>query len=553
MNVETDEQQTQQITDISSDILSYFPLKTPRSSQKAVIKEVDKAFEQGKKIVILEAPVGSGKSPIAMTFARKYKDSHIITPRKSLQDQYFDDFSDDIVLMKGRNAYPCTLHSSRAVYVRVIQAIENGKIKAPSKDDENCANAPCRNSEGVYKNCTATKGPCPYKVAIETAQQHHTVVHNIHSFVFQTNFGEKFEKRQLMVIDEAHEIEDVLRGFITKKFTLPHVVKAEEIPQCQTIEDWCNYFCSPAFLPEVSEAEKTRKEADETYVTNLEKYLIQVDTIRAQAEYYGTEFTVKKQPLWSGPRQTGIIFEFIPHSIGGAAQKYLFAYADRVLLMSGTIYDKEQYCRYIGINPAEAHFIRVPSTFPVKNRPIYAKQEYQVDTSHRNWNDNFKEMIGKIIKIMNIFKDVKGLIHAPSYEAAEEIASWLPADRIVVHTRMNFQEKLEEFYASDKPLVFISPVCQQGVDFKGDRARFQIVTRIPYLNTSDEFVSHKVENDFAWYNYKALVVFGQQIGRVNRAEDDYGATFLLDERFNRFISKNSTKLPKWLRDAIVYR
>jgi Rad3-related DNA helicase len=101
--------------------------------------------------------------------------------------------------------------------------------------------------------------------------------------------------------------------------------------------------------------------------------------------------------------------------------------------------------------------------------------------------------------------------------------------------------------------VFISPVCQQGVDFKGDRARFQIVTRIPYLNTSDEFVSHKVENDFAWYNYKALVVFGQQIGRVNRAEDDYGATFLLDERFNRFISKNSTKLPKWLRDAIVYR
>jgi|HigsolmetaAR202D_1030399.scaffolds.fasta_scaffold10221_5 Type III restriction enzyme, res subunit. len=547
MNVETDER----------DILSFFPYSpsrpAPRSSQKAVCKEIDKVFREGKRIVILEAPVGSGKSAIAMTFARKFKDSHIITPRKSLQDQYFEDFPDDVVLMKGRNAYPCTTHAPRKIYLKVIQDINNGKIRAPSRDEDNCANAPCRNSEAIYKACTGRQGPCPYNVAIEVAQKHHTVIHNIHSFVFQTNFGEKFEKRSLMIIDEAHEIEDVLRGFISKKFTLPHVVSRERIPHCETIDDWCDFFGQPEFLPEVTAAERARKEADETYVTNLERYLTQIDVLKSCSEYYGREFTVRSQPHLAGSRQIGVVFEFIPHNIGNAANKYLFSYGDKVLLMSGTIYDKEQYCRYIGINPSEAYFIRVPSTFPVKNRPIYAKADYQVDTSHRNWNDNFKEMIEKITKIMNIFKDVKGLIHVPSYEAAEEIASWLSPERVVTHSRHDFQEKLEAFYASKDPLVFISPVCQQGVDFKGDRARFQIITRIPYLNTADPFVEYKVQNDFPWYNYKALVTFGQQIGRVNRAENDYGATFLMDERFNRFIARNSSKLPKWLRDAIVYK
>ena len=543
MTVETDAQ----------DIMSYFPLPKARRGQIAVIKEIDKAFKEGRKIVIVEGPVGCGKSAIAMTFARKIQDSHMITPRKSLQDQYYEDFHEDVVLMKGRNAYPCTINAHKKAYNAVIKAVNLGKVKMPSRDEDNCANAPCRNSQPVWDSCTSRNGPCPYSVAIEVAQNHHTVIHNIHSFVFQTNFSDKFQKRKLMIIDEAHEIEDTIRGFISKKFTLNHVVRPEDIPECKTVDDWCDYFTLPQFVPPLTDADKARMDADETYIPEQERYLEQVQSLRMQAEYYGTEFTVRKAPVWSGNRQTGVSFEMIPHNIGNAAQRYLFSYGEQVLLMSGTIYDKEQYCRYIGINPAEAYFIRVPSTFPVENRPIYAKPEYQVDTSHRNWNDNFKEMIEKIMRIMTIFKDVKGLIHAPSYDAAEEIASWLPQERVMIHGRADFQEKLEQFYASDEPLVFISPVCQQGVDFKGDRARFQIITRVPYMNTADEFIEHKVTNDFPWYNYKALVVFGQQIGRVNRSESDYGATFLLDERFVRFISRNSKKLPKWLRDAVVYK
>lgn len=534
--------------------ISYFPLPSARKSQKLVIEEVEKAFESGKRIVILEAPVGSGKSAIAMTFALQAESSHVITPRKSLQDQYYEDFKDDVVLMKGRGAYPCTIDSPITTYSKVIRQIKKGMIVSPAYGEDNCASAPCRNSEAVWKACTEDNNkPCPYQVAIEVAQESPVIVHNIHSFIFQTNFGMKFDQREIMIIDEAHEIENTIRGFITKKMSVSSVVDAAEIPALRNINEWCDFFLQDRFVPEETPYERRQKEMDENYESEKDQYVARVETLRMNHDYYGENFTVSRSDSYTGSHVTGTSFEFIPHSIGNAAHRYLFDYGEKVLLMSGTIYDKDMYCKCVGIKPEDAYFIRIPSTFPVENRRIYLKPDYQVDTSHRNWEDNFEEMIGKIQKILSIFGDAKGLIHVPSYDAMYRIATSLDSPRIMTHEKGDVSSRLQDFYANKEPLVFISPVCQQGVDFKYDRARFQIVTRVPYANTSDPFMSHMVENDFNWYNYQALIVFGQMVGRVNRAEDDFGVTFLMDERFNRFISRNSKKLPRWLQQAFVYK
>ena len=539
---------------IAQPAISYFPLPQARKSQKLVIEEVEKAFKSGKRIVILEAPVGSGKSAIAMTFARQSSDCHIITPRKSLQDQYYDDFKDDVVLMKGRGAYPCTIESPITTYAKVVRNIQQGMVVSPVYGEDNCANAPCRNSEAVWKVCTENNNkPCPYQVAIEVAQQSPVIVHNIHSFIFQTNFGMKFDQRELMIIDEAHEIEGTVREFITKKIVLQEVLGHEDIPDLKDLNEWCDFFLEDRFVPEETPQELRRKLVDESYKSERDLYVGRVESLRLNHEYYGSRFSVNRRESFTGNNPTGTSFEFIPHNIGNAAHRYLFDYGEKVLLMSGTIYDKSMYCKCVGINPEDAHFIRIPSTFPVANRPIYLKPEYQVDTSHRNWEDNFEEMISKIQRILTIFKDAKGLIHVPSYDAMSRIAEALNSERVMTHDKGDVSLRLREFYDSKKPLVFVSPVCQQGVDFKYDRARFQIVTRVPYANTSDPLMSYMVENDFNWYNYQALIVFGQMIGRVNRADDDFGVTFLMDERFNRFISRNSKKIPRWLQQAFIYR
>lgn len=533
------------------DLMDYFPLESPRSGQTAVLNEIDKVFSAGQKFVILEAPVGCGKSAIAMTLAKAFGDAHLITPRKSLQNQYFDDFTDEVVLMKGRGSYPCTKYSTHTRYKAVIRHVENGSVPSPGIDETNCGNAPCRTSSGVAAQCAMDMGVCPYIRAMEIAQENNIVVHNLHSFIYQTNFAEKFEKRSIMVIDEAHEIEGVMRDFITKKITTSRRLRESDLPTTVNgLDGWCDFLLDVKCAPTVPNSQLRAKQANPEYRTYLDIYVDQVQSLRSYSEFLEDKFTVKHNVLGGSTTPT---FEFIPHKLGSAAMNNLFAFGDKVVLMSGTIYDKELFCRNLGIKSDDAYFIRIPSTFPVENRPIYMKEKYQADTSFVGWNENFRDIIEKIESIMEIFADVKGLIHAPSYEAADQLLNALPESRVMSHDKTNFQERLAEFYACDSPKVFISPVCQQGVDFREDRGRFQIILRVPYANTNDEFIRDKVENDFNWYNYQALIVFGQQIGRINRSENDFGATFLMDNRFNRFISRNAGRLPKWLQNAIVWR
>lgn len=542
----------------SGDLISYFPtnetIKGPRVGQVAVLNEVDKVIKAGKRLIIIEGPVGCGKSAIAMTLSNAFGNSHVITPRKSLQDQYFEDFGDITVLMKGRGAYPCTFGVSPNKYRTVAMAVVNGQVRQPVYGEANCSSAPCKGSSAIAKECVKETGVCPYTLAVETAQQSPTVIHNIHSFVFQTAFTEKFQKRSLLVIDEAHEIQSTIRGFISKKFAVNIPVQADDRPQTvNDVESWADFFSEPRFVPETTANESAQKRMNPDWTTPAEEYMGRVMALRLQKDYYKEKFSVKATINKVNNQELSTTFEFVPDSLGNSPRDLLFNFGECVVLMSGTIYGKESFCKPLGINPEDAHYIRIPSTFPVENRPIYCKPQYQVDTSFKCWNENFEEMIEKMSGIMTIFSDAKGLIHAPSYTAAMEIAQALPGQRAITHSSHDFQEKLKMFFESEEPLVFVSPVCPQGVDFKEDRARFQIITRVPYLNTSDEFVKYKVENDFQWYNYQALIVWGQQCGRVNRSESDYGATFLMDSRFNSFISKNKKVIPKWLQAAIIYK
>lgn len=552
-----------------SDILSFFPTQLkPRKTQEVVLREIDKVYRTGVRIILLEAPVGSGKSAIAMTLARQTGDlgrlpdtpygAHLLTPRKSLQDQYYADFSSDMNLMKGRNSYPCIIDTKPAVWKPILAAVREGKVRAPYPGEQSCSNAPCLGSPAIYEYCTEVR-PCPYKLAIATAQSSPIITHNLHSFIYQTNFTEQFQKRKLLVIDEAHEVEGVIRDFVTKKIIVYAAIAPADVAGLTTIAQLQAVLLRPEYVPEESEIDIRRKEeaADEgkAFTSARDDYLAQVNGLGLNEETLNKGYSLELTPHFNKKNgvevQTETVIEIIPHHLGGNVEKLLLQYGERVLLMSGTIYNKDVFCRGLGINPAEVHFIRVGSSFPKENRPIYLKSKFQVDTSHANWDNNFEEMMEKIDSILTIFSDAKGLIHAPSYAAADRIVSRSRNSRLVTHQPNTFLTTLEHFFEEkEKPLVLVSPVCQQGVDFKGDRGRFQIILRVPYLNTSSKFASDKVKNDFPWYNHQALVTFGQQLGRVNRSEDDFGATFLIDERFNKFVTRNNSVLPGWVKEAI---
>ena len=115
----------------------HFPMAEYREGQREAIEFAAKAFNDGKRIVILECPTGSGKSPVGLTLMDMVQTSYYLTITKVLQDQLIRDFGDSptthidqkrkqAVELKGRNAYPCTF------YGRYGQGFVDKKLWTPA-------------------------------------------------------------------------------------------------------------------------------------------------------------------------------------------------------------------------------------------------------------------------------------------------------------------------------------------------------------------------------------------------------------------------------------
>src|SRR5437867_5562262 len=87
-------------------LLSNFPFTSKRDNQESVLSQICTAFNSGYKYIILEAPTGFGKSPVAISVAMTLGSSYICTSTKDLQTQYCKDFP-YLKAAKGKNNFPC--------------------------------------------------------------------------------------------------------------------------------------------------------------------------------------------------------------------------------------------------------------------------------------------------------------------------------------------------------------------------------------------------------------------------------------------------------------
>jgi ATP-dependent DNA helicase DinG len=74
------------------DFIKNFPFPTLRERQSYLLNEIAAAFTSCYKHVLLEAPTGFGKSPVAIAVALTLRTSYICTSTKDLQTQYTRDF-----------------------------------------------------------------------------------------------------------------------------------------------------------------------------------------------------------------------------------------------------------------------------------------------------------------------------------------------------------------------------------------------------------------------------------------------------------------------------
>ena len=557
-----------------------------RDKQQKILEEIEQAIKSGFKYIFLEAPAGFGKSPVAIALARYLGSSHICTATKDLQAQYSRDFP-FIREVKGKSNFICIIKDEMGL-------------------DETCNYGPCLKDDGydcIYKTKLGdykvqgegTKyetveldhfaqkkyidkmksqskiiqfdwKPCHYYHQKWIALKSSHTIYNYKYFLSDVFYSNNLQKRQLLVLDEAHTVESEVADF--KSFTIFN----EGIT---------------GFLPKLSIPYKNEYDIETwiTFGTELrEKLLIFIDKASTILEKNIDQYPFTEKNLIDAITKeknlTTVIEDmrnnkdnWIVTNVEKAANNQLrkvlvtpidvSSYFKDILdkgsislFMSATILSKDYLCKIGGIKSDQVKFIRVQeSNFPLKNRPIYLMNVAWLNA--KTMNQSLPAIANAVNNIMTTHKNEKGIIHTTSYSQLRFIKENISKENAIrlIETGSKFDrnEMLEKHYKSSKPTVLISPSLYLGVDLKDNLSRFQIIVKVPYADLTDRKISVMKQRDPNWYTWNAILKLVQAYGRSIRSKEDFANTYILDSSITFLLKQAKEMSPKWFSDAIIQR
>lgn len=521
----------------------------PRGRQAETLKKIEKAVDNGKKFIIVNAPTGSGKSLLSKTFGnisndvpksfeRKVDDYSIfsddgpdlmdeeksfgcyaLTITKALQDQYHETF-DDTSLLKGKANYQCDVDDELTVDV-----------------------APCLYVKGLKQECW-NANRCPYY-----NQRNEMLKSQFSTLSYSMFFSlpEHLKRRELMVCDEGSELEEQLVNQFTcevdTKFLMKTGVITSAFPSSEksslvlewinklvieldkTLEEYKKWFSNSSNKKD--QIEFSKKKSEWSKLSNLYQ---KVGTL--SKTFYDSQYIIERE-------DSSITFTPLKVNV---LSKYLFDHVDHVLILSATIIDPSNYCKSLGIENYE--YIEVPSDFQSENAPIYMMPKQKLNYS------NLKGMLPKLVKqvegILEHHENEKGIIHTHTQYIADFIKNNIKSDRLLVRDREHKNENLlEEHFSTNEPTVLVSPSMTFGVDLYDDYGRFQILMKAPWLPTKDKRVAQLMKIDKNWYANQMLKTLVQSCGRCVRSKTDKCDTYILDGSIYDGVVRNKQKLPKF--------
>lgn len=537
--------------------LTKFPSDyNPSKQQIELIKRIEDAFVKGYKYVICSAPTGSGKSFISKTLGnvsnpctsefrelitsyKAFKQDYIgnyshevdcmkeppsgtfaLTITKSLQDQYAGLF-DESALLKGKSNYQCEINK-----------------------DVDVENAPCLLAAKLKEECWS-KNLCPYYNARNKALIEPFSVLNYKMFL---TLPGHVKRKNFIVCDEASELEDEL----VKHFSvfidpdklkllgvkLPYLYSAN----MDEVYRWLNLIMVAIgeHIEQLTEKHNSKHNTlsinDKiklNYFRNLHRTLNLIDETWSKCEYICQRDgkTVKIMPL-----RVDVL------------SKYIFNYAENVLLMSATIVDHKNFAKTLGIS--EYKYIEVDSTFDSSKAPIYVSVQNKLNKA--NMEKMLPKLLQQIEAICESHKNEKGIIHTHTMQITQYFQKHLKDKRFLFRDVESRNENiLSKHTRSEDPTVIVSPSMTFGVDLRDELARFQIIVKGAFLPLGDNRIKRLFDEDKVWYTNKMLINLVQACGRGIRSKDDYCVTYILDGTVSEVVLANKQKLPKYFIDRFV--
>ncbi|MGA8916323.1 MAG: hypothetical protein WB474_10060, partial [Nitrososphaeraceae archaeon] len=145
-----------------SNLVSNFPFKEIRPKQLEVLQQIADAINARYKYIVLEAPTGFGKSPVAIAVGRTLGTSYICSATKDLQTQYTNDFP-YLRPIKGMGNYDCLVKED-FVLEKTYQCAQ---CKTTTDNYRECRHrnvvyGPCRDGQPAFahvaKDCDVCSG-----------------------------------------------------------------------------------------------------------------------------------------------------------------------------------------------------------------------------------------------------------------------------------------------------------------------------------------------------------------------------------------------------------
>ena len=531
-----------------STIESLFPFDSFRENQREVIEAIIKAlYDEDYKNVVLDAPVGSGKSAVLTTVLRYGGDGFYVTPQRSLREQLQADEKLDPHLesLKARKDYTCKVSG------------------------ENCEECPIYTSS--EESCSSQGPLCSYwsrKLSVIGSDIANVTFAYL---IIDSNLPEKngeqpisFGDRSKLAVDEAHnlaqQVEEMHAGFKISPFSLPTPVfdgvtdsapydanMYEDVKsEVNTILQRCLDYIGETPPMEMSPEQKSCNQIAEKIkwmneeVQNGNAWVADVESVK-----YGGGYEK--------------VIELRPINVSSFLRNFVWNRAGKRIISTATLPyrdNPEIWLRKVGLNPEETRVISVPMTFPVENRPIHTDCMV-ASMSSGGFKDNLDDVLEKMNEIAERHYNQKGLIHTASYSRGELIKDNITeSEHPYLHENMYLHDQdrdpdvqIEEWQDSDYDMM-LSPSMAEGVDLKDDMCRFQMLAKVPYP-ARDSRIEYVLENEsWGWVEMRerTLIRVVQSYGRAVRSRDDFADYYVLDSAWEDLIQK--TTPPEWYMEAI---
>lgn len=548
---------------------------TFRPGQKEAIIDIVKTYlGEQKKMYLLSAPTGSGKSIIGIAAAfilNKFgKRGYILTSELTLQDQYENDIR-RLKLgwgsVKGVDNYECTENGEK-------HSLGDCKIK--NMNSSAIKQLPC------YREC-------PYFFARDYASFTPTAILNYSLYLIHMNYvlprveHPPFDERDFIICDEAHKVLEIvqkhfspvvdemtyvnlnkLRTFLANKSmavpyngveikTIINKIFAEEDNEKLFILNRQFEKILGAFVNHTDEIKKFvgRKYSGKSVPAEWRAGLRLCDWVKdVHCKFEDYNHIIAKTDIRAMVKnQSGDKIQFNCINEKYLMKKHYHDLNNFNIMMTATMGDPKTFLHSIKGNNAK--YRRIPSNFNFDKSPIYVYMSKSM--SFKNKETTFPWMIEKIQEILDKHKGENGIIHTGSYANSQRIMKDLEDNsRLLIYSDSADKKELLFDFNGVGNKVLMGPSLLEGLDLSEEKSRFQIFAKVPYQSLADRYVKTKMKVDPSWYSWKAVMAILQGVGRSVRSKDDHAVTYILDGDFMALWRRNATQFPDEFNDRLIF-